>query len=135
MSRLAALIANLSILGFLGFSAWLEAAHPNLYYASAQEDQALEWASFWSFFAASICFVAAARRQRRATGALPWFLAGLALFCFLVAAGNSKDADCNSYSKSVDHWSNQQLVGGSVIVYVGLVGSGRHDLPIRVSEY
>jgi hypothetical protein len=85
VSRLAALIANLLILGFLGFSAWLEASHPNLYYASAQEDQALEWATFWSFFIASIVFVAAARRQRRTTGKLPWFVAGLALFCFLVA--------------------------------------------------
>jgi hypothetical protein len=80
-----AIVANVLALGFLGFSGWLQAAHPEVYYASAQEDQALEWASFWSFFAASIVFVIAARRQRRTTDALPWFVAGLALFCFLVA--------------------------------------------------
>lgn len=85
MSRSLALFANLLILGFLGFSGWLENAHPGAYYASAQEDQALEWASFWSFFAASLVFAIAALRQRRAAGALPWFLAGLTVFCFFVA--------------------------------------------------
>ena len=85
MSRRLALGANLLVLGFLGLSGWLHAARPDVYYAAAQEDQALEWASFWSFFAASVVFAIAARRQRRTIGALPWFLAGLALFCFFVA--------------------------------------------------
>jgi hypothetical protein len=77
--------ANLILLGFLGAVAWLEASYPDLYYRSVQEDQALEWASFWSFLIAGGVFALAARNQRRATKALPWFLAGVALFCFFVA--------------------------------------------------
>ena len=80
-----AVAANLLLLGFLGGYAWLEASQPSVYYRSVQEDQALEWASYWSFFIAGSVFAVAARRQRRATGALPWFLAGLALFCVFVA--------------------------------------------------
>ncbi|MGB8328808.1 MAG: hypothetical protein WCE62_01675 [Polyangiales bacterium] len=77
--------ANLILCGFFGAFAWLEASHPDLYYRSVQEDQALEWASFWSFLIAGVLFVLAARNQRRKTGALPWFLAALVLFCFFVA--------------------------------------------------
>jgi hypothetical protein len=80
-----ALLANVLLLGLLGAFAWLEWAYPNAYYRSVQEDQALEWASFWSFFVAGGAFVVAARRQRQSTRALPWFLAGLALFCVFVA--------------------------------------------------
>ena len=80
-----ALVANLLLLGFLGAFAWIEASYPDIYYRSVQEDQALEWASFWSFFVAGGVFAVAAWRQRRTTGALPWFLAGLALFCVFVA--------------------------------------------------
>jgi len=80
-----ALLSNLLVLGLLGIFAWLEASYPNAYYRSVQEDQALEWASFWSFFIAGGVFAIAASRQRRTTGALPWFLVGLALFCVVVA--------------------------------------------------
>ena len=80
-----ALLANFLLLGLLGTFAWLEAVYPNAYYRSVQEDQALEWASFWSFFVAGGVFAVAAWRQRRTTGALPWFVAGLALFCVVVA--------------------------------------------------
>jgi len=73
------------LLGFLGTFAWLEASHPDIFYRSVQEDQALEWASFWSFFVAGGVFALAAWRQRRRTGALPWFVVGLALFCVFVA--------------------------------------------------
>ena len=64
-----ALLANLILLGLLGAFAWLEATHPNAFYRSVQEDQALEWASFWSFFIAGGVFAIAAWRQRRTTGA------------------------------------------------------------------
>jgi hypothetical protein len=85
MSGRFALLANLILLGLLGTFAWLEAAYPNAYYRSVQEDQALEWASFYSFFVAGGVFAIAARRRRRATGTLPWFFIGLAVFCVLVA--------------------------------------------------
>ena len=85
VSARRALVANLLLLGFLGAFAWIEASYPEVYYRSVQEDQALEWASFWSFLVAGGVFAVAAWRQRRTTGALPWFLAGLALFCVFVA--------------------------------------------------
>lgn len=85
MSGRLALVANALLLGLLLFFGWLQWAHPNAYYESVQEDQALEWASFWSFFVAGVTFIVAARRQRRTTGAVPWFFVGLALFCVLVA--------------------------------------------------
>jgi hypothetical protein len=85
MSWRFALVVNSILLGFLGAFAWLEAGNPDLYYHSLQEDQAVEWASFWSFLVAGCVFVVAARRQRRTTGALPWFLLGLALFSLFVA--------------------------------------------------
>jgi len=83
--RRPVLLGNLVLLGFLGAFAFLEASYPDVYYRSVQEDQALEWASFWSFFIASGVFAVAASRQRRTTDALPWFLVGLALFCVFVA--------------------------------------------------
>jgi hypothetical protein len=80
-----ALVSNSILLGFLGALAWLEAGNPDLYYHILQEDQAVEWASFWSFFTAGGVFVLAARRQRRTSGAFPWFFLGLALVCLFVA--------------------------------------------------
>ncbi len=80
-----ALAANVLLLGLLGAFAWLEASYPDVYYRSVQEDQALEWASFWSFSVAGGVFAVAAWRQHRQVGALPWFLVGLALFCVFVA--------------------------------------------------
>ncbi len=80
-----ALLSNVVLLGLLATFGWLAVVHPDLYYRSVQEDQALEWASFWSFFIAGGVFVVAATRQRKRTGALPWFLVGLGLFCIVVA--------------------------------------------------
>ena len=80
-----ALIANIVVLGLLVTFGWLAVEQPDLYYRSVQEDQALEWASFWGFFIAGGLFIIAAARQRRRTGALPWFLLGLAGFCLVVA--------------------------------------------------
>lgn len=85
MSGRLALAANFALIGFLALSGWLQWAHPSVYYAAAQEDQALEWASFWSFFIAGFVFAVAAARQWREIGRIPWFLTGLALFCVFVA--------------------------------------------------
>jgi hypothetical protein len=85
MSGRVALAANFAVLGFLAFCGWLQDAHPSRYYAATQEDQALEWASFWSFFVAGGVFAIAAVRQWRFERRVPWFLAGLALFSVFVA--------------------------------------------------
>ena len=49
------------------------------------EDEFLEWATVWAFAAAAVVFAVAAIRQRRSGVALPWFLAGVSLFCIFVA--------------------------------------------------
>lgn len=67
----------------LGFGA-LHAANPDLYYQHVQEDQPLEWVTFWAFIVAAVFFGRAALLDRRAER-WPWFLAGLAAFCAVVA--------------------------------------------------
>lgn len=45
----------------------------------------MEWASFWSFFLAGIVFAVFATKEYKNGIKLPWFSAGLAIFCFLFA--------------------------------------------------
>lgn len=76
-------VANVLILAVvLGFGV-LQTLDPDLYYQQVQEDQPLEWVTFWAFIVAAIFFALAARHERQ-SGRLPWFLAGLAAFCFVV---------------------------------------------------
>ncbi|MGB5367111.1 MAG: hypothetical protein WBM75_14950 [Polyangiales bacterium] len=78
------LLANLCVFGLIaGFSA-LSVLDPDVYYQHVQEDQPLEWATFWGFMVAAVLFVRAAILQREKRQ-LPWFFAGLATFCVLVA--------------------------------------------------
>ncbi len=85
LSLVAAILANLLILAFAAYAAVLEASYPDFYYLSVQEDEYLEWGTFWAFMGAAAAFVVAAVGQRRTEGKVPWFLAGVALFCFTVA--------------------------------------------------
>ncbi len=85
MSPRAATLANLAVLGLLGVFGWLHYRRPLLYYTGLQEDGPIEWATFWSFLLAGLVFVTSAREQRKSTEAWPWFVLGIALFCFLVA--------------------------------------------------
>lgn len=82
---LTALVANLLVLGVLGYAAYLGSSSADAYYQAVQEDEWVEWASFWAFGLAGAVFAATAWRQWRATGQLPWFAAGVALFCWFVA--------------------------------------------------
>ncbi len=81
----AAILANLLTLATLAWAWYLLRSDADLYYRSVQEDQALEWASFLAFLVAAGLFAVAAARERRATGAIPWFFTGVSLFCFFVA--------------------------------------------------
>jgi hypothetical protein len=78
-------IANSVVFAMLAYVAFLHAFYPDLYYLNVQEDEFMEWATFWSFFLAAIGCAWAALRQWQNTVTLPWFLAGLSLFCFVVA--------------------------------------------------
>ena len=78
-------LANSVVFAVLAYVAFLHANYPDLYYLNVQEDEFMEWATFWSFFLAAGGCVWAALRQWKKTAVLPWFLSCLALFCFIVA--------------------------------------------------
>lgn len=76
---------NLAALLVILICSYLNSYDSELYYRALQEDELLEWASFWAFFTAAAAFVFHAIRQRRIGIKVPWFSAALALFCFVVA--------------------------------------------------
>ncbi|RME74043.1 MAG: hypothetical protein D6776_05945 [Planctomycetota bacterium] len=62
-----------------------EAVSSDFYYRSVQEDEWLEWGTFWGFvFAAGVSAFAGWRQWRRCRK-LPWFLFGVTLFCVVFA--------------------------------------------------
>ncbi len=81
----SALWVHLLAIGTFALAAWLDAHHADAYYRAVQEDEFLEWGTFWAFLLAAGWFVIAAVRERRAQGGVPWFHLGVALFCFVVA--------------------------------------------------
>ena len=80
-----AIVANVSIIAILVAFCALQTSSPTRLYLAVQEDGALEWLTFWGFLVAACAFIEAAGRQRHALQTIPWFAAGLGLFCFLVA--------------------------------------------------
>lgn len=78
-------LANLLIVAPAGVAWWLEAGSGDFYYRVVQEDHWMEWSTVWAFLLAAAAAAIAARGEWRDELRLPWFLAGLALFCFLVA--------------------------------------------------
>ncbi len=83
--RTASVLANLSILLTFGVAALLNTYNEPLYDLVVQEDQYLEWATFWGFIVAGGIYLGSATHQFKASRQLPWFVFGLAAFCFLVA--------------------------------------------------
>jgi len=79
------LVANVCVLLVFVVGGVLLATDTDLYYRSSQEDEALEWVTFWAFLLATIYYAQAAHRDRQRRGGLPWFHIGLAAFCLLVA--------------------------------------------------
>jgi len=69
-------------IGVYAWSIWT--LDENLYYLAVQEDEYLEWASFWAFFAAACVYL---RKTFKPSFQLTrgWFLLGLAAFCLFVA--------------------------------------------------
>jgi hypothetical protein len=79
------LVANVLVLGVLAYAFVLESANPDFYYLSVQEDEYLEWSSFWAFLFAAVAYFRRAIQDRRTTRHWPWFFYGIALFCLVVA--------------------------------------------------
>jgi hypothetical protein len=80
----AAALGNALVFATFGVFAWLNERDADLFYQALQEDEWLEWGTFWGFLLAAVVFGVAAFRQRRRTRQWPWFLAGVGLFCFVV---------------------------------------------------
>lgn len=85
MGLIPGLTANLLIFAVLLYVALIHAYFPDLYYRSVQEDEYLEWATFWAFALATWGWFVAAQNQWRGTDRLPWFFACVGLFCLFVA--------------------------------------------------
>lgn len=88
--KAAAIITNLSILLLFVVAALLNEYSEALYYLSVQEDELLEWATFWGFMVAAAIYFCSAYRQFKTEQfkfslQMPWFVFGLGLFCLLVA--------------------------------------------------
>lgn len=82
---LTRVVSNLLLL-FVFFYAWI--IHEfffDFYVQSVQEDEYLEWATFFGFLLAMGLFVQAAYDRQKKDGLFPWFLYGLSIFCFLFA--------------------------------------------------
>lgn len=78
-------VANLLIFGVL-IAGWISIKfNSKFYYLSIQEDQIIEWMSFWAFFIAGGVYLKAAYRQYNVMSKFPWFLIAVSLFCFFVA--------------------------------------------------
>ena len=80
-----AVIANGLIFSILVYATLLFEYDSDHYYLAVQEDEYLEWTTFWAFLIAAALSIVAAVRQRRSGQGLPWFLTGVALFCLFVA--------------------------------------------------
>lgn len=73
------------MLGIVAYASIVNSIYPDFYYLSVQEDEYLEWTSFWSFLLAAAAYYLRATSYRLETHRIPWFLWGVALFCFFVA--------------------------------------------------
>ena len=83
---LAAIIAaNLLISAVLVYAVVLQGSNADFYYQSVQEDEYVEWATFWAFLIASGVLLFVAGRHRKISGGIPWFLVAVGLFCFVFA--------------------------------------------------
>ena len=58
---------------------------PGLFFTLVQEDQLVEWVTFWCYFAASLLFLVVFYYRHAHDGKFEWFFIFLALGCFFVA--------------------------------------------------
>lgn len=73
-------LASLAVVAVAAAAFWLDARAPQAYQRLVQEDELLEWATFWAFALAAAAFALSARRRPAR-----WWPLGLAAFCAFVA--------------------------------------------------
>ena len=83
--QLPGLLGSALMLAVVATAHGVQSTDPERFYQMVQEDEFLEWATFWAFLLAGFANFVAAARQRRAGQGVPWFLFGLGIFCFVVA--------------------------------------------------
>jgi hypothetical protein len=83
--RATAALANVLVLGVLVLAAALHELDSDAYYRAVQEDEALEWATFWLLVIAGLAFGRHAWLARAQGLRGVWLPAGIALFCLGVA--------------------------------------------------
>lgn len=83
--RFALLAFNLLVVAVVIYAFVLEAYFPDLFFLSGQEDEYIEWTTFWSFLFASLISFRFVFSERRRGARAVWFLLGLSAFCLLVA--------------------------------------------------
>ncbi|MFW2404372.1 MAG: hypothetical protein ACN4GT_06355 [Gammaproteobacteria bacterium] len=80
----SAILANLLVVAVAVYAWAIQSFDRDLYYLTVQEDEYLEWMSFWAFFVAGLVYL---RRAFDDGFSLfdDWFTLGLAAFCLFVA--------------------------------------------------
>lgn len=78
-------LANLLVSGVFIYAFFLHRFHRDLYYLSVQEDEYLEWMTFWAFALAGLAFLVDSIRRFRSGAAFPWFGLCVGFFCWWVA--------------------------------------------------
>ena len=73
------------IFSILAYAVIVDRYFYDFYLQSVQEDEYLEWSTFWGFILASVLYGLAARQQFRSEKVIPWYLAGVGAFCFIFA--------------------------------------------------
>ncbi len=84
-SASGAISANVFVIAIFAVALGLDAVAPDQYAVAVQEDEPVEWASFWAFALAAAGFVRAARARRARERRWPWLTIGTASFCAFVA--------------------------------------------------
>jgi len=82
---MARLVSNALLLSLFLYAGIIHAFFFDIYVRSVQEDEYLEWATFFGFLFATGLFALAAYDRQLKGGIFPWFLYGLSIFCFLFA--------------------------------------------------
>lgn len=80
----ATVVANLLVIAVTIYAWAIHSLDKDLYYLTVQEDEYLEWMSFWAFFVAGLVYLRKALDRGFSLRA-DWCLLGLATFCLFVA--------------------------------------------------
>lgn len=79
------ILGNLLVAATAGYALVAHRIAADHYYLISQEDRWVEWSTVWAFLMATLGYAITARHDSLTHRRVPWFAAGLAVFCWLVA--------------------------------------------------